>query len=471
MKLIVEIPPAYPEERGYVLDVLLGEFLGLEHDLRVVERRGVRIRLAGASPARELVLTDGLFRLPPERWLSAGSLPHRPVTRWRRPPNPGAEGELPVLYGAPLASGSFCELDDDRIELGIDLLGGAFFLLTRYEELIETERDAHDRFPATASTAYREGFLDRPIVNEYLELLWWALKRLWPALERQRRQPRVVLSHDVDTPWRILDKPLWWTLLAAGADVVQRGDPPTAVRRLRSYRAVRSGGHEQDLHFTFDYIMDLSEELGLRSAFYFICGQTEARLDGNYEVGDDRIRGLLRRIHRRGHEIGLHPSYRTFEDGEQVRREFGRLREVCEQEGISQAAWGGRQHYLRWRSPTTWQIWEDAGLDYDSTLSFADRAGFRCGTCYEYPVFNLRARRRLKLRERPLIVMEDSLRKYAGLSRPQASAVLFDLSDRCRRYGGDFTLLWHNSMLFAERQKAWYRSILERITASSGAGA
>ena len=47
-----------------------------------------------------------------------------------------------------------------------------------------------------------------------------------------------------------------------------------------------------------------------------------------------------------------------------------------------------RQHYLRWRAPTTWQNWEDAGLDYDSTVGYADHVGFRAGTCYEYPIFN-----------------------------------------------------------------------------------
>jgi len=34
------------------------------------------------------------------------------------------------------------------------------------------------------------------------------------------------------------------------------------------------------------------------------------------------------------------------------------------------------------------RAWADAGMDYDSTLSYADRPGFRCGTCSEYPAFD-----------------------------------------------------------------------------------
>src|SRR5205823_4239631 len=79
--------------------------------------------------------------------------------------------------------------------------GGAFFLLTRYEEEVLTERDEHGRFPAALSLAARERFLDRPLVNEYAELLWRELRLLWPRLDRRRREFRLLPSHDVDVPF------------------------------------------------------------------------------------------------------------------------------------------------------------------------------------------------------------------------------------------------------------------------------
>ena len=48
----------------------------------------------------------------------------------------------------------------------------------------------------------------------------------------------------------------------------------------------------------------------------------------------------------------------------------------------------------------------DAGLDYDTTVSFADTPGFHCGVCYEFPVFNVLTRQKLPLIERPLVVMD-----------------------------------------------------------------
>ena len=37
-------------------------------------------------------------------------------------------------------------------------------------------------------------------------------------------------------------------------------------------------------------------------------------------------------------------------------------------------------HYLRWKWPTTAYGWQLAGCNYDSSLCYPDRPGFRTGT-------------------------------------------------------------------------------------------
>lgn len=141
--------------------------------------------------------------------------------------------------------------------------------------------------------------------------------------------------------------------------------------------------------------------------------------DGDYEIDHPSIRNLMRRIHERGHEIGLHPIYNTYKDPQAIVAEAIRLKRVCNEEGIRQQAWGGRMHYLRWETPTTLFGWDEAGMSYDSTLGYADRPGFRCGTCFDFPAFDPVQKRILNLRIRPLIVMECSVidKMYLGFSR------------------------------------------------------
>ncbi|MCS7165160.1 MAG: hypothetical protein RMJ51_02630 [Candidatus Calescibacterium sp.] len=53
------------------------------------------------------------------------------------------------------------------ITLGIDLFASCFFMLSRWEEYVINKKDIHHRFSGLSSLAYRKGFLEKPIVNQF----------------------------------------------------------------------------------------------------------------------------------------------------------------------------------------------------------------------------------------------------------------------------------------------------------------
>jgi hypothetical protein len=298
-----------------------------------------------------------------------------------------------------------------------------------------------------------------------VDILYALMNRLWPGLARRRWSYEVRLSHDVDFPLVTRGRTPSQALRRAAGDVARRRSPTLALRTLRSWRQSRSGTFDRDPAYTFDFLMSTSESRGLRSSFFFMTGLSGHGLDGDYTLSDPCITQLMPRVHRRGHVIGLHPGYGAADDPEQIRREFASLLGAAERQGVRQDSWGGRQHYLRWRNPVTWQGWNDAGLDYDSTLGFPERVGFRCGVCYPYPVFNLVARRPLALEERPLQVMDTSLIDYMRLPQRQRIELVAGLASATRRHGGEFHLLWHNTNLLSRTQKNQYLELIDSITA------
>ena len=66
-----------------------------------------------------------------------------------------------------------------------DILAAAFYLLSRYEEYLPFEADEHGRFPAHQSLAYKTGFLQRPIIQEWSVFFADHLKSLFPKLQIQ----------------------------------------------------------------------------------------------------------------------------------------------------------------------------------------------------------------------------------------------------------------------------------------------
>jgi peptidoglycan/xylan/chitin deacetylase (PgdA/CDA1 family) len=463
MSFLIQIPLTYHAERCYILSVLLGDFLGVDFKIKAENRQGTQIT---AADGRELVITDGLFALPEEQWLTKQSLPRQPLKIWKIPTILDAKivrPTIPVIYGREPECAGFFTLSEKRVEIGLDIFGSSFFMLTRYEEMVNLERDYHNRFPSSASLALQGDFLKRPIVNEYLEIFWACLKWLWPGVKRRNREYRILPSHDVDEPFRYAFRNLKGIIRIMGGDVLKRRDPMGVLKTLQGWLRVKREGPLVDSFNTFDRIMDLDENFGLNSTFYFMTDHTNQHLDSVYDIDNSLIRSLLRNIHHRGHEIGLHPSYHTYRSPSQTKRELDILKNVCAEERIKQQIWGGRQHFLRWETPITFQNLEDAGLSYDSTLCYADHIGFRCGICYDFTVFNLKSRQTLRLQERPLIVMDRTLLAdfYMDLTHEQAWHEISQLKERCKMFDGNFTILWHNDNFIKKDDVELYKSIVK----------
>ena len=466
--LEIVTPPGFTSERAYVIQVLIGDWLGLEYGYRQEDTTHVSIRLNGQQG--EICLPDTFFSQfadGKDKWLHESSMPRQPLRHWDTQALSSditlVERTVPIIFGQTTGS----ECSDSRgassggqIHLPLDIFGSAFFMLSRYEELVVEDRDEHDRFPAWASLAYQEGFLERPIVDEYVEILWEAMRMLWPGLERRMREPKIFVTCDVDSPF-CFDGSVRRMVRRAGGDLLKRRSPGNAARTVVGSWLARRGNHHLDPHRNgLEFIMDVNEQADRSVGFYFIAEKTDPRLDKPVSLDDPRMRALLREIHARGHEIGLHPGYNTFRHPEAMARSAETLRRVMAEEGIEQEQIGGRQHFLRWEPPTTARLWEENGLDYDSTLSYADRPGFRCGTSREYPLYDLERGRALRLRERPLIVMECSViaERYMALGYSEEALTLMEgCRDACHRFGGDFTLLWHNSHLASAADRRFYR--------------
>lgn len=373
-------------------------------------------------------------------------------------PETGIETSLPILFGSSSVS-----ISEREIEFGADILGTAFFMLSRFEEVSLSVRDRFDRFPAIASVAHKAGFLERPIIDEYAALLKVAFRRLWPQMEPKRPDGRVRVSCDVDQPFDRVGTSGKALLRSLAGDLTRRRDPLLALRRSRNFVAHRHGDLRFDPYYTFDWYMNACERHGRRAAFYFISDHSGGAIDGTYKIDEPRILDLMRKLDARGHEVGMHGSFNTFRDPVQIQREKNRLGAAAHKAGVTESIKGNRQHYLRWDSFETPDHLDAAGFQYDTTGSFADRPGFRFGTAHSFPMWSWSTQAPLQLRQMPLVVMEASImaKGYLGLGRTEAALTkMLEMKRRALRFGGDFSLLWHNSELLTPRDREMFATAI-----------
>jgi hypothetical protein len=155
--------------------------------------------------------------------------------------------------------------------------------------------------------------------------------------------------------------------------------------------------------------------------------------------------------------IGLHPSYNTYLNPNLLIKEKKQLEKILETPVVST-----RQHFLRMRSPETFQELRTAHLMEDFTLAFAHAPGFRSGTAISYYFYDIEKEESTGLLLHPTVMMDATLITHLHLSPENALDKMKRLADECKKSGGDYVSLWHNSNLAGDKKNnPWINVFIE----------
>jgi hypothetical protein len=340
----------------------------------------------------------------------------------------------------------FIAKSSDHLECTVDLPLSILLTLSRWEETLHDRRDSHGRFTSSQSVSTRDGFLHRPIVDEYGLAFEQALSFIYPSWPPSQRTLRVKLSHDADH----IGIPFGWKQVLR--HTTHYRNPNNSCRELWN---LFSGAPPTELRAVQD-IARLSIDRKLDASVYWMAS-SPGNWDSGYDPRVPAVRNVIQWLDDNQIENGFQAGYNTFRAPEKLRREVSALREV-----LGDRPLGGRQHYLRW-CPETWIHWETSGLSYDSTVGFADRIGFRAGTCVPYRPWLFPLNRASDLLEIPLLVMDGTLVVYMKLGEQESNEQVQDLLNRCRAVGGVFTMVWHNNHLLDPRYHSLYIRLLSLL--------
>ena len=149
--------------------------------------------------------------------------------------------------------------------------------------------------------------------------------------------------------------------------------------------------------------------------------------------------------------IGIHYDVRHLEE-DRMKNDLDRFSEIVQAEIES-----GRANFLLFDITKSFEIYEKAGIKFDTTCSFADAVGFRFGTSKPFRPYNFKEKREYDVIEIPLIVMDGSLQnpKYMNLSPEEGFEKIIELVEKIKKYNGTFTFLWHNSSFYTPEWKNW----------------
>ena len=353
--------------------------------------------------------------------------------------------KIPMIFDDDLVDdGVIYSETDSSIQIPYDILTPSFVLLSRYEEFHSERHDKHGRFPYNRSLAEKYDMVEIPLVDEYAMLLRRWLCLYFPdRFEAVPRTPRIVPTHDIDILYRFTSR-FQAMKSIFGRDLLINRDMAMVKQSWQEYRKWKSDDFEDPY---IQAIMELATKehgAGLEPVFFFKALH-DGEYDATYDIRDVRLQRIWEHLDNKQGIVGLHGSYRSADVIGLLREEHERLHDLLARFGRRVTC--SRQHYLRTYfadNPNTLDLWREAGITDDYTLGFAERCGFRCGTCHPYPLYDVCHDKVTDIIEHPLIVMDGTLFDYMKLPVGKAKKLMMKLKQRCFDVEGDFVILWHN---------------------------
>lgn len=342
-----------------------------------------------------------------------------------------------------------------------DILGLIYWMLARVEEIERVDLDMHQRFPASSSHAYKHGYLERPVVDEWLNILFQVIQKQWPKIQFKKHNFETLVTCDVDHPFKYTSNFLRIFKIFVG-DIIKRKSLKIAFEGFVNGIYVFFGFLDKDPYYqSLLYIMDECEKNNLSLQFNFITYKSHQKFDVDAGLSLN-VKQIAKNISRRGHMIGCHPGYECYDDRKNLEQSFLTYKHLLSEVDIKDGKLIGRQHFLRWKTPETARILDELKLDYDSTLGYADKIGFRCGTCHEFTMFDPISQNQLNLRQRPLVLMDVTIAtdQYMKLSKTEALQSIEKMKSVCQKVNGKFVVLWHNSSFTKKSDYEFFNRII-----------
>lgn len=337
-----------------------------------------------------------------------------------------------------------------------DIFAASFYLLSRYEEYLPYIKDKYDRFDAPESLAFKNGFLEKPVVNIWAEMLATALQNLYPQIQRRTNTFRFIPTYDVDAAYAYKNKGFVRTL--GGFFKALRAFDFAEMKA----RAMVLAGRTTDPFDTYDLQLELQEKYRLRP-IYFILFADYGINDKNIPTDNKQFQELVKHLADYA-EIGIHPSYTSNNDSERLKKEVYKLGRV-----LNKDIRRSRQHFLKLYFPTTYRALMNLDITDDYTMGYASWPGFRAGICSPFPFYDLEAESEAPLTIHPFALMEGTLRDYLKLNPEQAVERARKLTDEVKAVNGTLITLWHNESLSnAKRWTDWLQVYIVIIGYATG---
>jgi len=335
--------------------------------------------------------------------------------------------------------------------LPFDLLSAVFFLIVRYEEYYPHTSDKHGRYPVAESLLYKNNWLQRPLIDEWLYEFYHLLKE--KNIPVHLTQFSYTPTYDIDMAYSYKHKGLRRTIGGFTKSIL-KGDFAAVAERRKVLLT-----NALDPFDSFVFIKHIHSAYNLKPVYFILTAIQTSRFDKNIDPYEEAMQKIIRRISKDG-IIALHPSYYS-EDEAVFEKEKRTLQQIAGTK-IDRS----RQHYLKMKLPDTYRMLIKKGMRHDYTMGYGNALGFRAGTGRSFPWFDLEQNKATQLTVHPFCFMDTTAHFEEQLSLEDAFLILNTMKNTLQSTSSKLITIFHNFSLGTDRKWNGWNDMYELFASS-----
>ncbi len=337
-----------------------------------------------------------------------------------------------------------------------DIFAASFYLLSRYEEYQPHQKDIYGRYAHENSMAFKEGFLNLPLINIWIQNFKELLKEKFPDSRLLTPDFRLLPTYDIDEAYSYKHKDWWRSAGAAIKDLLKGKFDRLTLRRNVLNNKV------QDPFDSYDWMDNLHRPHQFKPRYFFLIPEKTGKYDRNILPNQTALQTLMKR-HAEKYSIGVHPSWQSGDESSLINKEKETIEKITQTKIIA-----SRQHYIRFTLPQTFRHLIDAGIKEDFSMGYGSINGFRASVASPFYWYDLEKEETTYLLLYPFCYMEANSFYEQKISAQQALEEMRHYYQQVKKVNGTFISIWHNTFLGTEeRFKEWreiYKQFIDEVS-------
>lgn len=318
---------------------------------------------------------------------------------------------------------------NEKSSLPYDIFAASFYLLSRFEEYLPHVKDEFGRFTASESLAFKNGFLQQPVVDIWAYKFKGVLKSQFSDFEFPEKRYSIQPIIDVPMAYYFKQKGLLRTLGGTLNDLIR-------LKFKRFYeRYLVLFGFKRDPYDTFKWLINKQKKTETKFIFFFLIGDYST-YDKNINANKKKFVSLIKSVADYC-RVGLKASFFALDDIDILKREKKKMEAI-----INYELEASRNSFSKVKLPECYRNLIELEIKEDYTMGYLNHIGFRAGTCTPFLFYDLDYEIQTPLSIHSFHCIDFALlKKQSFLDKKEE---LQRLINQVKQVNGTFTPLFHN---------------------------